>query len=185
MKLLMVIFSLFLGLTALPQSAMERMGAIFGPPEKKKSAGEVQLEELAAKREAEKQRQAALDNPANYRVVAGRLYNAALSTNWVSLPGQFFRGKFERMTSSGPLFLIEARHGGTSLRPLIWYQFDRFVIVTNYPTPTRVSGEAMKPILALPIATTPDGYAVFDHGCPPQKQTHSGTDHLTTTSIKP
>ena len=148
------------------QSWAEKNGLIWGAPEKPKTAAELALDKAKAQRAEAARVYAALTNRENYRVVAGKLYNAALAEKWVALPGEFYRGFFEQTTDDGPMFVLEKMMGGTALYPVIWWKFDRLIIVTNYPGPAKVAGDPMRKVLALPVSTSKQhpGVSVFDFG---------------------
>ena len=174
-RLFIKLIAIFLMVAILPAMAQvsewERQGLTVGPKPKKKTAIEKQQEKLKAEQAAAQKRLAQLNNPANYRVVDGKLYNAAFSTNWVDLPGAYRVGKFSRNTEEGPVFAIEHQVGGRTAggyRDVTTLKFEREVLVKNYPGSAKIAGELMLPVRVLPISTTKAGIAVYDYGTPPK-----------------
>lgn len=152
-----------------PGQSLESMGFIHNSVAREQEARKAReaREKAEAKRTNHLARAAALNNPDNYRVVAGQLYNTAFSTNWVTLPEMSHRGKFLRMTSDGAAFEIEVVHDRLVGAPS---QFDRVIIIRNYPRLEKVTGQPMKRVRALPVGTSTFfkvPAAIYDCGTPP------------------
>jgi hypothetical protein len=170
----LVIGAVLLGWTlAGGQTAIERMGGSIGgrapePSEAEKFQAKMRHNRAETQRLAE-----ALNNTNNYRLVDGTLYNVALSTNWVSLPGPHHIGKFVRQTNGVAFFALEKRMSsqwGTGLtQRSVWYEPDREVGVKNLPAAASLGG-SMPQLRVLPI-----GQGIYDHGVRP-----NSTNSLTT-----
>lgn len=127
---------------------------------------------LDTERRAGQERAAKVAGTNLIRLVEGKAYHVVNSTNWITLPTQFQRGKFSRPSSDGPIFTLEKHMGGQRFGPT-WYEFDREVIVKNYPVTKLIAGDAMPAIRVMPIRTTPEGIAVYDYGTLPKPQTNA------------
>lgn len=164
---------LLIGVSALGQTSIERMGGRLniGPTARQ---AEVSAWDEARRREAAAEQQArsnALRDTNSYRVVRGQLYNMVLSTNWVKLPGFGRRMEFLELTRSGAAFEIyKVRYDGG-------LDFDRMVVLTNFPGARKLlTGAKVSDIRAMPVGNSKvDGLraVVFDCGTIP-----SGTNYV-------
>ena len=110
----------------------------------------------------------------NYiRIVDGKPYQVLSASNWVTLPGPNERARYSRQSNYGPVFTLEKRmevryrqSTGDSTR--IWYEPVQEIAIKNYPEPSLVADALLPSLRVMPIRTTSEGIAVYDHGTVPK-----------------
>jgi hypothetical protein len=113
------------------------------------------------------------------RLVEGKAYHVLRSTNWVTLPRSYERGKFLELTDAGPAFEIEKTDAYHN------WSFDRVIVITNCPTQYRATGERMQPLRVLPVGVSKHfsvAAAIYDHGVLPSATANSVTSTNSTPS---
>lgn len=187
MKTKLLILIVLISVSAPAQTPIERNGFVFGPRPQKKTAAQLDGERLAAKNREAAELQKAIQNPDNFRVVNGKTYNVVLSTNWVTLPTRYQRGEFSRMTKEGAVFALESENskswGPGISQGTTWYEYDREVIIKNFPGKNLIAGQPMPNIRVMPIRTSASGVAIYDYGTPPKTATN-GVATITNTPAK-
>ena len=103
------------------------------------------------------------------RVVNGQPYHVLTSSNWVTLPGPNERAKYSRASNYGPVFKLEKRmearyKQGSKEGTRVWYEAIHEIAIKNYPEQGLVIDAPLPSIRVMPIRTTSEGIAVYDHG---------------------
>ena len=162
MKIIVVL--LLVAASAVAQS-IESMGGRVG--NKPSTLGQ----EIAARKAAEQKNVLKATGTNVIRLVGGKAYHVINSTNWVTLPGLYHRGKFSRPAAEGAVFELEkemSRSWGTGINQgTSWQEFDREVIIKNYPVKKLIAGDPMPTLRVMPLTTTADGIAIYDYGTLP------------------
>ena len=107
------------------------------------------------------------------RIMNGVIYDVRTATNWVTLPGPNERARYSRLSNYGPVFTLEKRmevryrqSSGDGTRT--WYEPYQEIAIKNYPKQGLVAGAPLPMIRVMPIRTTSEGIAVYDHGTIPK-----------------
>ena len=105
------------------------------------------------------------------RIVDGKPYQVLTASNWVTLPGPNERARYSRLSNYGPVLekRMEVRYRqstGDSTR--IWYEPFQEIAIKNYPEPSLVADALLPALRVMPIRTTSEGIAVYDHGTVPK-----------------
>jgi hypothetical protein len=117
--------------------------------------------------------------PADFRVVDGKVYNIVLSTNWVKLPQGDANMRVHNVISNGVYFRIEGKRSNP----------DTFVFVKNYPDRDKLTtDQRIEKVVAMQTgiknATNKAGgeytMKAYDHGLPNTPDNRNGV-----ASVKP